>query len=63
MKRATGAGEPLVGRRRLYQALGATFTEVKVRREPECRPLKDPAEIADEGWALPGDEAFCAAAG
>ena len=31
-----GAGEPLVGRLLLYEALGATFTELKVRRDPEC---------------------------
>ncbi len=46
-------------------ALGATFTELKVRRDPEC-PIcsKDPSEISDEELgAFPDYEAFCAAAG
>src|ERR687895_1011708 len=61
----TGAGEPLVGRLLLYEALGATFTELKVRRDPEC-PIcsKDPSEIADDEMGVfPDYEAFCAAAG
>ncbi len=65
IKLVTGAGEPLVGRLLLYEALGATFTELKVRRDPEC-PIcsKDPAEIADEEMGVfPDYEAFCAAAG
>jgi molybdopterin/thiamine biosynthesis adenylyltransferase/rhodanese-related sulfurtransferase len=65
VKLVTGAGEPLVGRLLLYEALGATFTELKVRRDPEC-PIcsKDPAEIADEEMGVfPDYEAFCAAAG
>ena len=46
VKLVTGAGEPLVGRLLLYEALGATFTELKVRRDPECpicskRPVRD----------------------
>ena len=60
-----GAGEPLIGRLLLYEALGATFTELKVRRDPEC-PIcsKDPSEIADEEMGVfPDYEAFCAAAG
>jgi sulfur-carrier protein adenylyltransferase/sulfurtransferase len=65
VKLVTGAGEPLVGRLLLYEALGATFTELKVRRDPEC-PIcsKDPSEIADEEMGVfPDYEAFCAAAG
>jgi molybdopterin/thiamine biosynthesis adenylyltransferase/rhodanese-related sulfurtransferase len=65
VKLVTGAGEPLVGRLLLYEALGATFTELKVRRDPEC-PIcaKDPAEISDaEMGVFPDYEAFCAAAG
>ena len=46
VKLVTGAGEPLIGRLLLYEALGATFTELKVRRDPECpicsqRPVRD----------------------
>jgi molybdopterin/thiamine biosynthesis adenylyltransferase/rhodanese-related sulfurtransferase len=65
IKLVTGAGEPLVGRLLLYEALGTTFTELKVRRDPEC-PIcsKDPSEISDEEMGVfPDYEAFCAAAG
>src|SRR3954462_12089496 len=65
IKLVTGAGEPLIGRLLLHEALGATFTELKVRRDPEC-PIcsKDPAEISDEEMGVfPDYEAFCAAAG
>jgi molybdopterin/thiamine biosynthesis adenylyltransferase/rhodanese-related sulfurtransferase len=65
VKLVTGAGEPLVGRLLLYEALGATFTELKVRRDPEC-PIcsREPSEIADEEMGVfPDYEAFCAAAG
>ena len=44
---------------------GATFTELKVRRDPEC-PIcsRDPAEITDDELGVfPDYEAFCAAAG
>src|SRR5947207_3736907 len=65
VKLVTGAGEPLIGRLLLYEALGATFTELKVRRDPEC-PIcsKDPSEISDDEMGVfPDYEAFCAAAG
>jgi molybdopterin/thiamine biosynthesis adenylyltransferase/rhodanese-related sulfurtransferase len=65
VKLVTGAGEPLVGRLLLYEALGATFTELKVRRDPECPICSiDPSEIADEEMGVfPDYEAFCAASG
>ncbi|MDQ5808835.1 MAG: molybdopterin-synthase adenylyltransferase MoeB [Actinomycetota bacterium] len=65
IKLVVGVGEPLVGRLLLYEALGATFTELKVRRDPEC-PIcsRDPEDIADEEMGVfPDYEAFCAAAG
>jgi sulfur-carrier protein adenylyltransferase/sulfurtransferase len=65
IKLVTGAGEPLVGRLLLYEALGATFTELKVRRDPDC-PIcsRDPQDIADDEMGVfPDYEAFCAAAG
>jgi molybdopterin/thiamine biosynthesis adenylyltransferase/rhodanese-related sulfurtransferase len=65
VKLVTGAGEPLVGRLLLYEALGATFTELKVRRDPEC-PIcsRDPEDITDDEMGVfPDYEAFCAAAG
>ncbi len=65
VKLVTGIGEPLIGRLLLYEALGATFTELKVRRDPDC-PIcsRDPAEITDDEMGVfPDYEAFCAAAG
>jgi sulfur-carrier protein adenylyltransferase/sulfurtransferase len=65
IKLVTGAGEPLVGRLLLYEALGATFTELKVRRDAECPICSKPVdEISDEEMGVfPDYEAFCAAAG
>jgi sulfur-carrier protein adenylyltransferase/sulfurtransferase len=65
VKLILGVGEPLVGRLLLYEALGATFTELKVRRDPEC-PIcsREPSSITDEEMGVfPDYEAFCAAAG
>ena len=65
IKLVTGAGEPLVGRLLLYEALGATFTELKVRRDPDC-PIcsRDPSEITEEEMGqFPDYELFCAGAG
>jgi sulfur-carrier protein adenylyltransferase/sulfurtransferase len=36
LKLVLGAGEPLVGRLLLFDALAASFTEVAVRRDPDC---------------------------
>src|SRR3954465_10561957 len=65
IKLVTGAGEPLIGRLLLYEALGAHFTELKVRRDPDC-PIcsREPSEIGDEEMGVfPDHEAVCAAAG
>ena len=65
IKLVVGTGEPLIGRLLLYEALGATFTELKVRRDPDC-PIcsREPDEISDEEMGVfPDYEAFCAAAG
>jgi molybdopterin/thiamine biosynthesis adenylyltransferase/rhodanese-related sulfurtransferase len=65
VKLVLGEGEPLIGRLLLYEALGATFTELKVRRDPDC-PIcsRDPESISDEEMGVfPDYEAFCAAAG
>jgi molybdopterin/thiamine biosynthesis adenylyltransferase/rhodanese-related sulfurtransferase len=65
VKLILGIGEPAIGRLLLYDALGATLTEVKVHRDPDC-PIcsREPAEIADEEMGVfPDYEAFCAAAG
>ena len=65
VKLVTGSGEPLIGRLLLYEALGATFTELKVRRDPSARSARSiPSEITDsEMGVFPDYEAFCAAAG
>ena len=65
IKLIVGAGEPLIGRLLLYEALGATFTELKVRRDPECAICsREPDEIGDDEMGVfPDYEAFCAAAG
>jgi molybdopterin/thiamine biosynthesis adenylyltransferase/rhodanese-related sulfurtransferase len=65
VKLILGIGEPAIGRLLLYDALGATLTEVKVHRDPDC-PIcsRDPSEISDaEMGVFPDYEAFCAAAG
>ncbi len=57
-------GDPLIGRLLMYDALAATATEVKVRRDPEC-PIcsRDPDAITDEEMGVfPDYEAFCAGA-
>jgi molybdopterin/thiamine biosynthesis adenylyltransferase/rhodanese-related sulfurtransferase len=65
IKLITGQGSPLVGRLLMYDALEATTTELKVRRDPEC-PIcsREPSDISDDELGVfPDYEAFCAAAG
>jgi sulfur-carrier protein adenylyltransferase/sulfurtransferase len=65
VKLIVGVGDPAIGRLLLYDALGATLTEVKVHRDPDC-PIcsRDPDEIRDDELGVfPDYEAFCAAAG
>jgi molybdopterin/thiamine biosynthesis adenylyltransferase/rhodanese-related sulfurtransferase len=57
-------GNPAIGRLLMYDALAATTTEVKIRRDPEC-PIcsRDPDEIRDDELGVfPDYEAFCAGA-
>ena len=64
IKLILGEGDPLVGRLLMYDALAATTSEVKVRRDPQC-PIcsRHPEEIADEELGVfPDYEAFCAGA-
>jgi len=65
IKLVIGKGDTLAGRLLLYDALAASFTELKVRRDPECPICSRPVEeIADEEMGVfPDYEAFCAAAG
>jgi molybdopterin/thiamine biosynthesis adenylyltransferase/rhodanese-related sulfurtransferase len=65
VKLIVGAGDPLIGRLLLYDALAASFTELKVRRDPDC-PIcsRDPGSITDDEMGVfPDYEAFCAGAG
>jgi molybdopterin/thiamine biosynthesis adenylyltransferase len=64
IKLILGEGEPLIGRLLMYDALAATATEVKVRRDPDC-PIcsRHPEAISDEEMGVfPDYEAFCAGA-
>jgi len=61
-KLVLGIGEPLVGRLLLFEALSTSFTELKVRRDPDC-PICGPnaAEIPEsEMGQFPDYELFCA---
>jgi len=65
IKLVVGIGDPLVGRLLIYDALAATTTELKVRRDPDC-PIcsREPESITDDELGVfPDYEAFCAAAG
>jgi molybdopterin/thiamine biosynthesis adenylyltransferase len=62
LKLVLGIGEPLIGRLLLFEALGTRFTELKVRRDPECPICGENApEIRDsELGKFPDYELFCA---
>ncbi len=62
IKLAVGIGEPLIGRLLLYDSLGTRFTELKVKRDPDCPVCGDHApELPDsELGKFPDYEAFCA---
>jgi len=65
VKLILGVGDPLIGRLLMYDALDASTTELKVRRDPEC-PIcsREPDAISDDEMGVfPDYEAFCAAAG
>ena len=61
-KLVIGIGEPLVGRLLLFEALSTSFTELKVRRDPDCPICGENApEIPPEEMGkFPDYEAFCA---
>ena len=63
VKLVIGMGETLSGRLLLYDSLGTTFTELKVRRDPGC-PIcgEDAPEIpVEEMGKFPDYELFCGA--
>ncbi len=60
VKLLVGFGEPLIGRLLTYDAVGMTFREVKLRRDPNC-PLcgKNPT-IKDLAIHMEGAGQVCA---
>jgi sulfur-carrier protein adenylyltransferase/sulfurtransferase len=64
IKLVLGVGDPLVGRLLLYEALGTRFTELKVRRDPDCLICggeNAPAKLAQsEMGQFPDYDLFCA---
>jgi sulfur-carrier protein adenylyltransferase/sulfurtransferase len=62
IKLVVGIGEPLIGRLLIYDSLGTRFTELKVRRDPECPICGPDAEEIPESelGKFPDYEAFCA---
>lgn len=64
IKLILGEGHPLIGRLLLYDALDASFTELRINRDPECPVCsREPDSISDEEMGVfPDYEAFCAAA-
>jgi molybdopterin/thiamine biosynthesis adenylyltransferase/rhodanese-related sulfurtransferase len=64
IKLILGEGDPAIGRLLMYDALAATVSEVKIRRDPAC-PIcsRHPEQISDEEMGVfPDYEAFCAGA-
>ncbi len=62
LKLVLGIGEPLIGRLLLFEALSTRFTELKVRRDPNC-PIcgPDAPRVADEDLGkFPDYQLFCA---
>jgi sulfur-carrier protein adenylyltransferase/sulfurtransferase len=47
LKLALGIGEPLVGRLLMFDALDGTFTEIKLRRDPNCPVCGENPTITD----------------
>ncbi|HXV05847.1 MAG TPA: molybdopterin-synthase adenylyltransferase MoeB [Solirubrobacterales bacterium] len=62
LKLVLGIGEPLIGRLLLFEALATRFTELKVRRDPECPICGENAPEVPESemGKFPDYELFCA---
>ncbi len=57
IKLLLGAGDPLIGRLLMYDALGQKFREMKVRRDPKCPVCGDKptiTELIDYEWFCSG---------
>ncbi len=55
IKLITGVGDPMIGRMMLYDALDMSFTNIKVRKNPNCPVCSIPADEVE----LIDYEAFC----
>jgi hypothetical protein len=55
LKLLLGIGEPLVGRLLLFDALDASFSELRLSRDPACPTCSDAARAARERgeWVAP----------
>ncbi|MEO6504058.1 MAG: adenylyltransferase/sulfurtransferase MoeZ [Jatrophihabitantaceae bacterium] len=62
IKLITGVGEPLVGRLMIYDALEMTYTTVKVRKDPNAKPITELVDY-EAFCGVVSDEAQQAAAG
>jgi molybdopterin/thiamine biosynthesis adenylyltransferase/rhodanese-related sulfurtransferase len=62
IKLVVGIGDPLIGRLLIYDSLATHFTELKVRRDPDCPICGEDAEEIPESelGKFPDYEAFCA---
>ncbi len=62
LKLVLGVGEPLIGRLLLFEALSTRFTELKVRRDPQCPVCGENAPDIPESemGQFPDYELFCA---
>jgi molybdopterin/thiamine biosynthesis adenylyltransferase/rhodanese-related sulfurtransferase len=62
LKLVLGIGEPLIGRLLLFEALSTRFTELKVRRDPECPICGENAPEVPESemGKFPDYDLFCA---
>lgn len=65
IKLVVGIGEPLIGRLLLYESLGTRFTELKIRRDPECPICGPEAPVIpkEEMGRFPDYELFCGGTG
>jgi molybdopterin/thiamine biosynthesis adenylyltransferase/rhodanese-related sulfurtransferase len=62
LKLVLGIGEPLIGRLLLFEALSTRFTELKVRRDPDCPICGENAPEVPESemGQFPDYDLFCA---
>jgi adenylyltransferase/sulfurtransferase len=59
LKILLGIGEPLIGKLLLYDALAMSFTELRLKKNPDCRICSDSPEVTE----LIDYEAFCGVPG